>query len=154
MNKNKKRFGQTTVGKIIKGIVGTAVPAIAPLLQGQATTVEDIIAVLKGDPNLSGDEKLSLEAQILDAAGREEIAVSTRWKSDALSDSVLSKNIRPFSYLLFTLCIFYLLLADFYSLEYDLGDAWINFIMVTYGTMTAAYFGGRTFEKYSKIRHG
>ena len=149
----KKKFGQTTVGRIIKGLVGTAVPAIAPLLQGRETSVEDIIAVLKGDPELSADEKLSLEAQILDAAAKEERAVSTRWKADAMSDSVLSKNIRPAAYLGFTLCIFFLMIADFYSVELSVSDTWINFIMITYTSMTCAYFGGRTFEKFNKMKH-
>ena len=151
---DKKKFGQTTVGRLIKGIVGTAVPAIAPLLQGRETTVEDILTVLKGDPGLTADEKLSLEGQILDAAAREERAVSSRWKADAMSDSILSKNIRPMAYLGYTMCIFFLLIADFYSVELNVSDAWINFIMITYTSMTAAYFGGRTFEKFNKMKHG
>ena len=89
----KKPFGQTKVGMIIKGLVGTAVPAIAPLLQGKETTVEDILTILKGDPGLSAEEKLSLEAQILDAIVQEEHAVSDRWKSDANSDSWLANTI-------------------------------------------------------------
>ena len=148
----KKPFGQTKVGMIIKGLVGTAVPAIAPLLQGKETTVEDILTILKGDPGLSADEKLSLEAQILDAIVQEEHAVSDRWKSDAMSDSFLSKNIRPMSYALYTTVIFFLLIADFYHVDLNVSDAWINFIMTTYGGMTLAYFGGRTFEKYQKIK--
>ena len=149
----KKPFGQTTVGRLVKGIVGTAVPALNPLLQGKDTTIEGILSVLKGDPGLSADEKLSLEAQILDAVSREEEAVSERWKADAFSDSWLSKNIRPLSYAIYSLLIFFLLVADFYHVELSVADAWINFIMVTYTSMTAAYFGGRTFEKYNKIKH-
>ena len=148
----KKPFGQTKVGMIIKGLVGTAVPAIAPLLAGKDTTVESILEVLKGDPGLSAEEKLSLEAQILDAIVQEEHAVSDRWKSDAMSDSQLSKNIRPLSYACYTLLVFFLLVADFYSVELNVSDSWIDFIMTTYGGMTLAYFGGRTFEKYQKIK--
>ena len=148
----KKPFGQTKVGMIIKGLVGTAVPAIAPLLAGRDTTVESILEVLKGDPGLTAEEKLSLEAQILDAIVQEEHAVSDRWKSDAMSDSQLSKNIRPLSYACYTLLVFFLLVADFYSVELNVSDSWIDFIMTTYGGMTLAYFGGRTFEKYQKIK--
>ncbi len=152
MAKRRKKFGQTTVGRIIKGIVGTVVPGIAPLLQGESTSVEDVLAVLKGEPGLSAEEKLTLEAQILDAVAREEEAVSTRWQADAYSDSWLSKNIRPLSYGCYSLLVFFLLVADFYSVDLDVSDTWINFIMITYSTMTGAYFGGRTFEKYQKIR--
>ena len=148
----KKPFGQTTVGRLIKGLVGTAVPAIAPLLQGKETTVEDIISVIKGDPGITAEEKLSFEAQILDAAAREEEAVSKRWQYDSISDSWLSKNIRPLSYAIYSALIFFLLVADFYSVELNVSDQWIDFIMYTYGTMTFAYFGGRTWEKYSKIK--
>ena len=149
---NKKPFGQTKVGMIIKGLVGTAVPAIAPLLQGKDTTVESILQVLKGDPGLSAEEKLSLEAQILDAIVQEEHAVSDRWRADAYSDSYLAKNIRPLSYAGYTALVFFLLVADFYSVELNVSDSWIDFIMTTYGGMTLAYFGGRTFEKYQKIK--
>ena len=148
----KKPFGQTTIGRIVKGLVGTAVPAIAPLLQGKETSVEDIIAIIKGDGGITAEEKLSLEAQILDAAAREEEAVSTRWKYDAMSDSFLSKNIRPISYACYSVLVFFLLIADFYSTDLNVSDQWINFIMITYTSMTAAYFGGRTFEKYNKIK--
>ncbi len=152
MAKPKKKFGQTTVGRLIKGIVGTAVPALNPLLQGTDTTVDGIISVLKGDPGLSAEDKLSLEAQILDAVAREEEAVSERWKYDAVSDSWMSKNIRPVSYACYSALVFFLLVADFYSVELNVSDTWINFIMITYSTMTGAYFGGRTFEKYQKIK--
>ena len=148
----KKPFGQTKVGMIIKGLVGTAVPAIAPLLAGKDTTVESILQVLKGDPGLSAEEKLALEAQILDAIVQEEHAVSDRWQADAYSDSVLSKNIRPASYALYTALVFFLLVADFYHVDLSVSDSWIDFIMTTYGGMTLAYFGGRTFEKYQKIK--
>ena len=151
--KNKKPFGQTTVGRLVKGIVGTAVPALNPLLQGTDTSLQGILNVLKGDPGLSAEEKLSLEEQILDAVAREEEAVSERWKYDAISDSWLSKNIRPLSYAIYSILIFFLLIADFYHVELSVSDSWINFIMITYTSMTAAYFGGRTFEKYNKIKH-
>ena len=152
MANKKKPFGQTTVGRIVKGIVGTAVPALNPLLQGTDTSLEGILNVLKGDPALTADQKLSLEAQILDAVAREEEAVSQRWKYDAISDSWLSKNIRPLSYSIYSLLVFFLLIADFYSIKFDVSDTWINFIMITYTSMTGAYFGGRTFEKYNKIK--
>ena len=148
----KKPFGKTTVGRLIKGIVGTAVPALNPLMQGKETTIEAILGVLKGDPGISAEDKLSLEGQILDAVAREEEAVSERWKYDAISDSWLSKNIRPLSYAAYSILIFGLLIADFYSVELNVSPEWINFIMITYTSMVAAYFGGRTFEKYNKIK--
>ena len=152
MANKKKPFGQTTVGRIVKGIVGTAVPALNPLLQGTDTSLEGIFNVLKGDPSLTAEQKLSIEAQILDAIAREEEAVSQRWKYDAISDSWMSKNIRPLSYATYSVLVFFLLVADFYSIKFDVSDTWINFIMITYSTMTGAYFGGRTFEKYNKIK--
>ena len=152
MANKKKPFGQTTVGRIVKGIVGTAVPALNPLLQGTDTSLEGILNVLKGDPGLTAEEKLSIESQILDAIAREEEAVSERWKYDAISDSWMSKNIRPLSYATYSVLVFFLLVADFYSIKFDVSDTWINFIMITHSTMTGAYFGGRTFEKYNKIK--
>ena len=111
-----------------------------------------MLDVLKGQPDITADEKLRLEQQILDAVAREEEAVSERWVADAYSDSWLSKNIRPLSYAGYSLLVFSMIVADFASTELELKDTWIDFIMYTYGSMTMAYFGGRTFEKYQKIK--
>jgi len=68
-------------------------------------------------------------------------AVTQRWKSDMMSDSILSKNIRPLILIFFTLVY-----ATGFFLEYEL-DLITNLMLLLFG----AYFGGRSFEKVNKL---
>lgn len=79
-------------------------------------------------------EMLKMEAAELDA-------VTRRWESDNLSDSWLSKNVRPLSLVFLTLVY-----ATGFFLKYDLNI--INQLMLlVYG----AYFGSRGLEKIRKL---
>jgi len=75
---------------------------------------------------------------------------SRRQKNDMLSDSWLSKNIRPmiaiWVLLLFTLFLGLKAFGIEISLEVGSDIAWMNFIVFSF------YFPGRTFEKWIKTR--
>ena len=85
------------------------------------------------------------EKEILLAA--EQVAqgnVTERWKADMLSDSKLSKNIRPLVLLYWTVVISIMAFASKW-LEVD--PTFIELIKVSYGVILAAYFIGRSAEK-------
>lgn len=145
-----KRRPKTFAGKAIQTVLGIFAPKVLDVLSPDAS-VEDIIKAVKGDPDITADQKLALEAQIIEAVATEEAAVSERWRSDAMSDSWMSKNIRPLTYGTFTVLTFGLMIADFMSTELTLSTTWIEFIGYNFGLMTFAYFGGRTWEKLKKI---
>ena len=65
VRKKKKKFGQTTVGKILKGAVGLINPTLGSVLEG-AVSVEDAIAGI-GKADASPDEKLRAKELILEA---------------------------------------------------------------------------------------
>ncbi len=64
-------------------------------------------------------------------------SVTRRWEADAMSDSWLSKNVRPLTLIFITLVY-----TIGFFLEYDLDN--INQILLL---IIGAYFGGRSFEK-------
>ena len=68
-------------------------------------------------------------------------AVTRRWEADALSDSWLSKNVRPISLVFLTLVY-----ATGFFMEYDL-DIINQLMLLVYG----AYFGSRGLEKIRKL---
>jgi hypothetical protein len=68
-------------------------------------------------------------------------AVTRRWEADAMSDSWLSKNVRPLTLVFMTIVY----TAGFF-LKYELDN--INQILLL---IIGAYFGGRTFEKQKKL---
>lgn len=102
----------------------------------------------------SKEEKLILkqqiEAKILEHESNMQNQISERWKSDMLSDSWLSKNIRPLTlaFLLFVLTIFTLIDFSFVGLEIQ--EAWINLWQMLAITAFGAYFGGRSWEKIKR----
>ena len=65
VRKKKKKFGQTTVGKILKGAVGLINPTLGSVLEG-AVSVEDAIAGI-GKADASPEEKIRAKEMILEA---------------------------------------------------------------------------------------
>ena len=65
MIKKKKKFGQTTVGKILKGAVGLINPTLGSVLEG-AVSVEDAIAGI-GKADASPEEKIRAKELVLEA---------------------------------------------------------------------------------------
>ena len=63
--KKKKKFGQTTVGKILKGAVSLINPTLGSVLEG-AVTVEDAIAGI-GKADIPADDKLRAKELIIEA---------------------------------------------------------------------------------------
>lgn len=103
-------------------------------------------------------EEFLVSAQIdreIAAAGMEKVAmqeVTKRWQADMLSDSYLSKNIRPMSFagVLIGLALFALLS----SVEIRVDPAYIALFGDLVKIMAAAYFVGRTVEKGIDVYQG
>ncbi len=76
--------------------------------------------------------------------------ITKRWQSDMLSDSWLSKNIRPLSLAFLTLTLFIYIILDSSLDGFKIDQQWIsllgNLLMLVYG----GYFGARTLEKIRK----
>jgi len=88
------------------------------------------------DEGLSQQDKdIALKMLNLELAEFE--SVTRRWEADAMSDSWLSKNVRPLTLIFITLVY-----TIGFFLEYDLDN--INQILLL---IIGAYFGGRSFEK-------
>jgi len=79
-------------------------------------------------------------------------AVTKRWEADMLSDSWLSKNVRPLA-LLHTLgALDVLLLCAFF--EVYVPDTYLTLVGTLLTTMVGAYFVGRTVEKGVDVYQG
>jgi hypothetical protein len=79
-------------------------------------------------------------------------AVTKRWEADMLSDSWLSKNVRPL--VLVTLLCAYLLFAIGSACGVDINQAYVE-LLGQWGMMVmSAYFVGRTVEKGIDVYQG
>ena len=135
-----KKFKDTKVGKFLIGEKG--------LFKQFANIIPDntVLGAFKGlileNDKISQQEKeTALELLKMDNVEMQEI--SKRWSSDMVSDSWLSKNVRP-------------LTLVFFSLSYVIG--WfakypLEEISGVLSIIIAAYFGSRGVEKFSKIKN-
>jgi hypothetical protein len=65
MSKKKKKFGQTTVGKLLKGAVGLINPTLGSLIQGNMSVEEVITSIKESDAPI--EDKIKAQELILEA---------------------------------------------------------------------------------------
>ena len=153
MGEYKEKKGKTRVGNFLKSIKGVA-PEVLNLV-GNVTGMDmlkNLGNAIKNDPIMSVDDKATAQELLkLDISEMEE--VTKRWSSDMVSDSWLSKNIRPI--VLAWLVIFVSLFAvvdSIDTLDFTVEAAWITLFSTLLVTVIVSYFGSRGVEKYQKIK--
>ncbi len=150
MSRDKKKFKDTTVGKLLLGAAGMINPALGQVLQGVTTPKEAIAEITKAD--VSNEDKIKLQQLIYEQQNKEIEAITNRWQADSMSDSWLSKNVRPLV-LVWCICIFSLagILDSVDSIPFNIGSTWNDTFEKVMMAVVLAYFGGRTTEKASSM---
>ena len=150
MSKPKKKFADTTVGKLLFGAASIANPALGNVLKGVTSPKEAIAAIGKSDA--SSDDKIKLQQLIYEQQNKEMESITSRWQADAASDSWLSKNVRP---LVLVWCIvvfsFAGILDSIDSVPFHINEVWNDTFEKVMMACVLAYFGGRTAEKSTNI---
>ena len=133
MSKPKKKFNETTVGKLLFGAASLASPALGNVLKGITTPGEAIAAIGKSDA--SSEDKIKLQQLIYEQQNKEIEAITSRWNADSMSDSWLSKNVRP---LVLVWCIvvfsFAGILDSVESIPFTIHETW-NAVSYTHLTL-------------------
>tara|TARA_Y100000593_G_scaffold95076_1_gene199200 strand:- start:2387 stop:2842 length:456 start_codon:yes stop_codon:yes gene_type:complete len=147
---SKKKFKDTTVGKMLLGAAGLINPTLGSVLQGVTSPKEAIAEITKSD--VSQDDKIKLQQLIYDQQNKEIESITTRWKADSMSDSWLSKNVRPLV-LVWCICIFSLagILDSVESIPFQINSLWNDTFEKVMMAVVLAYFGGRTTEKATSL---
>ena len=142
MSDPKKKFKDTTVGKILFGAASLVNPALGNVLSGVTSPAEAIAAIGKSD--VSGEDKIKLQQLIFEQQNKEMEAVTSRWKADSTSDSWLSKNVRPLV-LVWCIVIFSLagILDSVESIPFHIGVTWNDTFEKVMMAVVLAYFGGQ-----------
>ena len=150
MSKPKKKFAETTVGKLLFGAASIVNHALGNVLSGVTSPAEAIAAIGKSD--VSGEDKIKLQQLIYEQQSKEMQAITSRWQADAASDSWLSKNVRP---LVLVWCIVIFSLAGILdiveSIPFNIGVTWNDTFEKVMMAVVLAYFGGRSGEKVTSI---
>jgi len=147
---SKKKFKDTTVGKMLLGAAGLINPTLGSVLQGITSPTDAIAEITKSD--ISQDDKIKLQQLIYEQQNKEIEEISSRWKADSMSDSWLSKNVRPLV-LVWCICIFSLagILDSVENIPFQINTLWNDTFEKVMMAVVLAYFGGRTTEKATSL---
>jgi hypothetical protein len=147
MRKDRKKIKDTKVGVWLREKAPAVLDTVGDLLpdSGGLGVVKRLIDM---EPNMSSEDKLNFNKLLMDYESNAQNNVTERWKADMLSDSWISKNIRPLMliYLVVMFSIF-VLLDSIGSVSFEVKDAYIDVLSVLMTTAFTAYFAGRSYEK-------
>lgn len=147
---SKKPFKETTIGKMLVGAAGLINPTLGSVLSGITSPKEAISAINKSD--ISEEDKIKLQTMIYEQQVKEMEEISNRWKADSISDSWLSKNVRPLV-LVWCIVVFSIagLLDSVESIPFQINALWNETFENVMMAVVLAYFGGRTTEKATNL---
>ena len=143
---DKKKFKETTVGKLLFGAASMINPTLGKVLSGVSSPQEALAEI--GKSKISNEDKIKLQQMIYEQQNKEIEAVTNRWQADSMSDSWLSKNVRPLV-LVWCIVVFSLagILDSIESVPFNIGATWNDTFEKVMMAVVLAYFGGRTTEK-------
>ncbi len=149
MEKKKKKFKETTVGKLLLGVASTINPTLGKVLEGVTSPQEALAEITKAD--VPAEDKVKLQQMIYDHQQVEMKEISERWKADMTSDSKLSKSVRPLVLIFVIVCTMLLIFIDSGFITFAVDDEWKELLQIVLLTVIASYFGGRSYEKGKSI---
>lgn len=144
------KFKDSKIGQVLLGAASIINPTLGNILKGVTSPQEAIAEITKAD--VSQDDKIKLQQLIYDQQNKEIQAITSRWKADSMSDSWLSKNVRP---LVLVWCIvvfsFAGILDSIESVPFHINSTWNDTFEKVMMAVVLAYFGGRTTEKATNL---
>lgn len=150
MSKPKKKFKDSTVGKLLFGAASIVSPQLGAVLNGVTSPKDAIAEITKA--KIPNEDKIKLQQLIFEQQNKEMEEISNRWLADANSDSWLSKNVRP---LVLVWCIvvfsFAGLLDSIDNVPFHINEVWNDTFEKVMMAVVLAYFGGRTTEKATSM---
>jgi hypothetical protein len=127
------------LGKIFSSGATELVKGVGDVIDNLHTSKEE---------KLEADRKIKEIIHSYESKMQEE--VSERWKADMLSDSWLSKNVRPMILIFLVISTVLLIFIDAGAIAFKVEATWIDLLQLTLLTVIGAYFGGRSWEKIKK----
>ncbi len=147
---SKKKFKDTTIGQLLFGAASVVNPTLGNVLKGVTSPKEAIEVITKSDAPL--EDKIKLQQLIFEQQNKEIEAITSRWKSDSMSDSWMSKNVRPLV-LIWCIVVFSFagILDSVESIPFTIHETWNDTFEKVMMAVVLAYFGGRSGEKAASM---
>jgi hypothetical protein len=104
------------------------------------------------------DEKAAFEKQMTEIFIAAEAAmqknITDRWKADLEHGNWLTRSVRPLVLIFLIVATVLMVFIDSGSLHFNVEDKWTDLLQLVLMTTIGAYFGGRSVEKYNKLKNG
>ena len=145
-----KPFKESTVGKMLLGAASLVSPALGGVLSGAISASDAISAITKS--SISDEDKIKLQTLIYEQQNKEIEEISNRWNADSISDSWLSKNVRPMI-LIWCIVVFTIagIIDSVETIPFQISSLWNDTFENVMMALVLAYFGGRTAEKAANL---
>jgi hypothetical protein len=154
---DKKNGGKgTAVGNLLRKMAKAGKSISKPILEVASTitgieSLKDLGDLIMDSKELSeADKQMLLEELKQDTIEMQE--VTKRWSADMMSDSWLSKNIRPLSLAFLTITLFIYIMLDSFFDGFKIDKAWIDLLSSLLLLVYGGYFSARSLEKILKKR--
>ena len=102
------------------------------------------------------DEKAEFEKQMTEIFIEAEAAmqknVTERWKADLEHGNWLTRSVRPLVLIFLIVATVLMVFIDSGSLVFNVEQKWTDLLQLVLMTTIGAYFGGRSVEKYNKLK--
>ena len=129
---------------------------LAKIFGGAAGGVAEKISNIIGQHVFSKEDKARFEKEmtevLIEAEADQQKNVTERWKFDMASDNKLSKSVRPLTLIFLFVSTILLIFIDSGFINFAVDDEWKELLKMLLITITAAYFGGRSYEKSKSIK--
>lgn len=154
MGEYKDKNGVTKVGNFLRKLKGVAPDVLdfAADITGlsQLKLLSDAI---EGTDTITPKDKETALA-LLKMDEQEMIEITKRWEADMVSDSWLSKNVRPMALIFLTLFMVFVIFTDSKTeWNFDVKESYITLLETLLLAVYLAYFGSRGVEKYTKMKN-
>ena len=145
----KERNGTTRVGDFLRSInFSKAADVVMDIVGGN---FKGALETIKGSDELT-PAQIEFALKELEFDKQEMQEVTKRWESDMLSDSWLSKNIRPLTLAFLTATLFIYIILDSALDGFKIATEWIDLLSSLLLLVYGGYFGARTVEKVVKSK--
>tara|TARA_Y100000592_G_scaffold97191_1_gene167389 strand:+ start:1701 stop:2105 length:405 start_codon:yes stop_codon:yes gene_type:complete len=102
------------------------------------------------------DEKAEFEKEmtsiLIEAEAAMQKNVTERWKADLEHGNWLTRSVRPLVLIFLIVATVLMVFIDSGSINFNVEEKWTDLLQLVLMTTIGAYFGGRSVEKYNKMK--
>tara|TARA_R100000781_G_scaffold114984_1_gene88270 strand:- start:5412 stop:5816 length:405 start_codon:yes stop_codon:yes gene_type:complete len=118
--------------------------------KGSLDSVNNLVDNLVTSKEERKELKIKFKQVLLDAESKAQEEITKRHTNDMMSDSWLSKNVRPMTLIFLIVCTVVLIFIDAGYIDFNVKESFVGLLEMTLVTIIGFYFGSRGIEKFKK----